>query len=162
MLTFRRFSAFALILGGTLFAQEPTEIPKTIEAESAQVGEVKPDAQASGGKYVTGEAGGTLFRCPVPTDGGQFTVWLRFRGCQLVLGSIAEGTGEKELAKIEKAPTKWTWISAGTFDHERLGRQIVVVRGVGGGVDAGLDAVILAPTPDFDPNHPHQNKAATP
>ncbi len=62
------------------------------------------------------------------------------------------GASQKELKWIWKPGDDWAWKSNGRYPVADLGAEIVIIRGNDALEIAGLDAVILAPNADFDPN----------
>ena len=148
----------ATFLGIFLAAGVRAEDPKPIlyEAETGKWrgdAEVKSDEKAREGQYVTQpKAYLPLMRIPVPEQGDSFKVWVRVRGYGVCLKSIADDKSQTELKWIYGVPATWTWVSFGNFPREKLQNEILIIRGPGDDASAGLDAVILAPAPDFDPN----------
>jgi len=160
-----------IFLGICLAAGVRAEDPKPILYET-EIGkwrsdaEVKSDETASGGQYVTQpKAYLPLMKIPIPEEGEYYNVWIRVRGYGVCVKSIAEDKSQTELKWLYRVPATWTWMSFGNFPREKLQKEILIIRGPGDDAAAGLDAVILAPEPAFDPNSLNEeelSKLATP
>lgn len=131
-------------------APEPTRSHVLIEAEAAPRGEVKKDAAASGGSYVSVEGDyQPVFAAPVPADGAdELTVWVRHKGVPLQLKGVKAGK-QFALRWAYPRPEAFTWTSLGRHRRSALGESIVIIRGKGG--EGGVDAVVFAGDRAFDP-----------
>lgn len=127
-----------------------------IQAESTVEGtgaEVLADDSALGGSYtMSNREWKPVFKLAMPTGADSYTVWIRARGVALQLKAAETGSCEQKGVKWNWKPSAtWAWKSYGTYPASDLGAEITIIRGQEAADDAGLDAVIIASDPGFDP-----------
>ncbi|MEM6391543.1 MAG: glycosyl hydrolase [Planctomycetota bacterium] len=119
-----------------------------IEAEDApnanQYGNVIDDADASGGQAVTSpQEWRPLFRYALPNGlPDRVTVHVRRKGGPIQLKARVDGKNQP-LKWAWSKPDRYAWVSLGTYDRDKLGQSIEIIRGKAD-QPPRIDAVVLA------------------
>ena len=125
-----------------------------VEAEAVPQGTVKPDPEASGGKYVgrDGAYQPLLISDMPPGAGDSFVLWARLRGAAVQLKGVAADGTQHEFGWAWDKPAQWKWVSFGRHTRTELGAKILLMQGPDARSDAGLDAVVFAAEDTFSPD----------
>lgn len=106
-----------------------------------------------GGSYATtGRDWNPVFSCNVPEESGNYRIFVRARGYNMILKAMDEAGAQHQLKAVFQVPATWSWIDFGSFSREQLRRNLWLIRSAGGSQDAGIDAVILTTDPEFHPD----------
>ena len=104
------------------------------------------DAEASGGKAVTSDKDWEpIFMHELGGDVPErVTIHVRQKGGPIILKAKMQDGKQTELKSNFKKPEAYTWTSLGTYDREKLGTEIRIIRG-SGDKQPTVDAVVLSP-----------------
>ena len=156
-MTSKFYALAALLLCGCAASNLPARADDVtrVEAETklaAGDAKVLDVAGASGGKAVSiARDWQPLLIAPVPEKGDAFTIWVRYRD-KPVLVKADLPDGQKDLGWIWDAPKELTWKRAGRFSRDKIGKNLIVIRGGDGGAGPVLDALVFAADDAYDPN----------
>ncbi len=125
-----------------------------IQGESISSGNVAEDKRAIGGRYAhqKGDYQPIIIVNTPSNLGDPLIVWVHYRGVGVQLKGIQADGSQKELQWLYESPRRFTWASFGTYQRSQISGGIVIIRAPGGNVECGIDAVVFAAEPNFDPN----------
>jgi len=169
------FTVPALLLASALCGAGASAEPERLEAEEfASPKLVQSDEAASGGAYVTrvnaqGEPVGRMVKFPVSAGLGEIRVWARgrrFKGA-LELRSMEAESEQRQAGTIARETRRdsprikmefggvsddWIWIDLGVHDLSGIAAIVPWAHeDAEAGPQSGLDCIILAADPQFDP-----------
>lgn len=144
-----------LPLGLLSAAVEPPPVPETgtvarfgpTVAEGARIRvPIKDDAAAITGRYAAADRDWLVVaQAPIPAEGDQFHIWIRYRG--LALQMKTRLSGQTELTEF---PWNWArhldgfaWRHVGVFDRAELGPEVFFMTDPKHNATSGVDAVVI-------------------
>jgi lysophospholipase L1-like esterase len=149
-----------LVLAATFAAHlaPATPLPRGVhlfEAESIPgAGDaVRQDASARGGAYATNpRPWNPVVKADIPAEltGQSITVWARVRGGPFQLKGTPGGK-QADLKWHYAKPADWEWVSFGAHSRAQLGDALLIIRADKLDDNGGIDALVLASSPAFDP-----------
>lgn len=112
---------------------------------------VRTEERASGGRYATQyNAARPIVEFGFPPGLPSMTVWVRFRGREIVLESANPGNPRVEAGRTEGGAGNWEWKRVGTFERSALGSTLSLTNFEDSGW-SGIDMVLVSADPAITP-----------